>query len=177
MDRTSLAAGQERLREESTVMGDPFWGEDREEPTEAEEEFTELLDRLSRLNIQYIFVEDDRGPWTLVALSFTRHIDGENHAFKTLRLDFDSDGIRGGWSLHNLDGDSRVRAEPAHVDTGPPDGISMLAANHTIPELAQAAVDWSQRHWDVWLLVRDIPPRRTPLLGRLLGQPEWRYRH
>jgi hypothetical protein len=53
----------------------------------------------------------------------------------------------------------------------------MLTANHTVPELAQAAADWFQRHWDAWLLVRDIPPRRTPLLGRLLGQPEWRYPH
>ena len=43
-------------------MGDPKWGGDREEPTAAEAEFTELLDRLSSLNIEYVFVQDDRGP-------------------------------------------------------------------------------------------------------------------
>jgi hypothetical protein len=150
-------------------------GEDREEPTAAETEFTELLDRLSRLNIQYGFIEDARGPWMLVALRFKRKINGEDHVRKTLRLDFDSDGIRGGWSPYNLNGDGGVRAEPAHVDTAPPDGISMLAADHTIAELAQAAADWFQRHWDEWQTVRDLPPKLTPWLGRMLGQSEWRY--
>jgi hypothetical protein len=157
-------------------MGDPERGEEREEPTAAEAEFTGLLDRLSRLNIQYVFVkDDDRGPWTLVGLYFTRIIDGENVAFKVLRLDFDSSGIRGGWSRYNFNGDERQRAEDADVDTAGPDGISMPAAGHTIPELAQAAVDWFQRHWDEWERVRSIPPKRTPWWGRALGQPEWRY--
>jgi hypothetical protein len=51
----------------------------------------------------------------------------------------------------------------------------MLAADNTIPELAQAAVDWFQRHWDEWEKVRNLPPKRTPWLRRLLGILGWRY--
>jgi hypothetical protein len=43
-------SGEAPTATEKESMGDPFWGEDREEPTAAEEEFTEVLDRLSRLN-------------------------------------------------------------------------------------------------------------------------------
>ena len=156
-------------------MMDPYWGEDREEPTAAEAEFTELLDGLSHLNIQYGLIEDDRGPWMLVALSFIRNIDGVDHCRKTLRLDFDPAGIRGGWSPYNLNGDGGVRAEYSNVDTDPPDGISMLAADNSIAELAQAAADWFQRHWVEWERVRNLPPKRTPWLGRMLGIEEWRY--
>jgi hypothetical protein len=79
-------------------MYDPYWGEYREEPTAAEAEFTELLDRLSHLNIQYVFMKDDRGPWTIVKLSFIQNIGGVDHIARSLRLDFDSAGLRGGWS-------------------------------------------------------------------------------
>ncbi len=158
------------------AMGDPKRGEGREEPTAAEAEFTQLLDGLSRLNIYPNgFATDDRGPWMLVALRFTRNIEGEDWIFKTLRLDFDTAGIRGGWSRYNLNGDEDFRAEYANVDTAPPHGISMSSADNTMPELAQAAVDWFQRHWDEWDSVRNLPPKRTPWLGRMLGQPEWRY--
>jgi hypothetical protein len=68
-----------------------------------------------------------------------------------------------------------TRAEHAGVETGPPDGIRMAASDGTSAELAQAAADWFQRHWDDWKEVRYLPPRRTWWLGRLLGQSEWRY--
>lgn len=158
------------------AMGDPKLGEFREEPTAAEAEFIELLEGLSRLNIyENGFATDDRGPWMLVVLHFDRDIGGEDCIVKTLRLDFDTAGIRGGWSRYNLNGDEDFRAEDMDVNTAPPDGISIPAAGHTMPELAQAAVDWFQRHWDEWEIVRNLPPKRTPWLGRMLGQPEWRY--
>lgn len=165
------------LTEEGGIaMGDLKRGEGREEPTAAEAEFTQLLDRLSGLNIQQIgFATDDRGLWMLVALPFDRDIGGVDCIVKTLRLDFDAAGIRGGWSRYNLNGDEDFRAEHANVDTAPPNGISMSSAEKTMPELAQGAVDWFQRHWDEWESVRNLPPKRTPWLGRMLGQPEWRY--
>jgi hypothetical protein len=165
------------LAEEDGIAAvDPKVGEGREEPTAAEAEFTQLLDSLSGLNIQQIgLATDDRGPWMLVALRFDRDIGGEDVIFKSLRLDFDAAGVRGGWSRYGLNGDEDFRAEDADVDTAPPNGISMSAADYTMPELAQAAADWFQRHWDEWEIVRNHPPERTSWLGRLLGQPEWRY--
>jgi hypothetical protein len=173
----TLADSHVPLAEDGGIaMGEPKRGEGREEPTAAEAEFTQLLDGLSRLNIdQNGFATDDRGPWMLLALHFCRDIGGVDHIVKTLRLDFDDAGIRGGWSRCNLNGDEDFRAEYANVDTAPPNGISMSTADNTMPELAQAALDWFQRHWDEWESVRNLPPKRTPWLGRMLGQPEWRY--
>jgi hypothetical protein len=163
-------------------MGDPFAGEDREEPTAAEMEFSDLLTemlkvRIKELYLTEVYFQDDRGPWMIMGLSFTRHVPGQDllPSGKVLRLDFDSRGIRGGWSRYGMNGDVNVRAEHAHVDMSPPDGISLSAVGRTVEELARAAAEWFQRHWDEWERVRDLPPKRTPWLGRVLGQPEWRY--
>ena len=150
--------------------------EQREELNTTECEFEAAVEAIGNPNIWFLYLTDDDGPWMMGILTFKRtYSDGEVWITKILRLDFDEQGIRGGWSPYNLNGDDDIRAEYANVDTSPPDGISMSAAEHTIPELAQAAADWFQRHWDAWLEVKDLPPTRTNWLGRLLGQPEWRY--
>jgi hypothetical protein len=147
--------------------------EERQSPAVGEAEFEEFLSGLSDLNISSSYWTDERGPWMMVTLRFFRiGRDGGEFATKALRLDFDSAGIRGGWSGCNLDGDVDVRAEDAEVDTSHPDGLRLAAADGSPAELAQAAADWFQRHWDEWERVRNLPPRRMPWLGRLLGQRE-----
>jgi hypothetical protein len=148
------------------------WSESTEEPTSAEAEFMGLLEELSSLNLESALYEDDEGPWMLVVLQMSQDRGGETVIVKTLRLDFDSTGIRGGWSPYNLNADVDVRASNAGVETGPADGIRMAASDGTPAELAQAAVDWFQRHWDEWERARDLPPKRNSWLGRMLGQPE-----
>jgi hypothetical protein len=69
---------------------------------------------------------------------------------KTLRLDFDSRGVRGGWSTDNMDWDANIRAEAAGVDMNPPGGISIAASGGTPDEMVRAAAAWFQRHWEDW---------------------------
>ena len=145
-------------------VGDPFAGEEREEPTAAEMEFSDLLTEMLKVRIKELYLtegylQDDRGPWMIMDLSFTRHVPGKDNVLsvKELRLDFDSMGIRGGWSRCGMNGDEDVRAEHADVDMSPPDGISLSAAGHTVEELARAAAEWFLRHWDEWERMRDIP--------------------
>jgi hypothetical protein len=136
-------------------------GKPREEPTAAEAEFRELLEERLPLSLDFYFWADTGGePWMVAFLSFSvgpypaagggPEPKGRYVLVKTLRLDFDSAGIRGGWSTGNMEWDASLRAEVAGVDTRPPDGISVTAEGNTPAGLARVAAEWFERHWADW---------------------------
>jgi hypothetical protein len=145
--------------------------EPREAPTAAEAEFGELLEELLTPKLGFYFWTDrDGAHWMVAYLTCVTgphpgisgpYPEGQYRIIKTLRLDFDSAGIRGGWSTDNMDWDGDLRAEVAGVDTRPPEGISMPAAGNTPAELACAAAKWFERHWEEWKLERDKPRPRV----------------
>jgi hypothetical protein len=131
-------------------------GEPREAPAAAEAEFGELLEKLLPLKLEFLFWADGDGvPWMVASLSFLAGPEGDRRLIKTLRLDFDSAGIRGGWSPDNMDWDADLRAEAAGIDTTPPQGIAMVADGSTPAELARAAAEWFGRHWEDWKRERE----------------------
>jgi hypothetical protein len=151
------------LLTDQTVMEELPRGEPREEPTAAEAEFRELLEELLTPKLDFYFWTDrDGAPWVVAFLSFSvgpypgiagsrwSPPEGEYSLVKTLRLDFDSSGISGGWSIDNMDWDGDLRAEVAGVDTGPPEGIMVMAEGNAPAELARMAAEWFERHWADW---------------------------
>jgi hypothetical protein len=148
------------IAKEQTVMEERAPGEPREEPTAAGAEFGELLEELLTPKLGFYFWADrDGAPWMVAYLTFMTgphpEISGpypecQYRIIKTLRLDFDSAGIRGGWSTDNMDWDGDLRAEVAGVDTEPPQGISVMAEGSTPAELARVAAEWFERHWEDW---------------------------
>jgi hypothetical protein len=85
---------------------------------------------------------------------------------KTLRLDFDSGEVRGGWSTDNMDWDADIRAEAAGVGMNPPDGISIAASGSTPDEMVRAVAAWFQRHREDWKREQE---QRNPA-GRITGR-------
>ena len=150
-------------------MQEPERGEPREQPSAAEAVFIERIEALMPRSLEFYFWKDrDGAPWMIAFLSFTDGPetpevldaaaalrDRSRRLIKTLRLDFDSAGIRGGWSRDNMDWDADVRAEAAGVDVGPPDGISIMASESAPDEIVLAATAWFQRHWDDWQRERE----------------------
>lgn len=107
------------------------------DPTPDEGRFVAAL--LSRVpQVQDWYHEDADGSlWMCVSLDFVR----ENGIVQTLRLDFDSERICGGWSPGFLNWDDGVRARVAGVDTAGSDGIGPVEVE--TPELAaELAADW-----------------------------------
>lgn len=142
-------------------------GEARDEPTAAEAEFGEQLEALLTPKLGCYFWTDQVGaPWMVAYLTCATgphpeisgpDPEGQYRTVKTWRLDFDSAGIRGGLSIDHMDWDGDLRAEVAGVDTGPPDGISVMAEGRTCAELAREAADWFGRRWADWERERDSP--------------------
>ncbi len=122
------------------------WGGPREAPTEAEAQFTAMLERLLPGLDYWLHRDADGVAWLLVSTDF---VVG-NAVRDTLRLDFDPAGIQGGWSPGCLNWDGGVRAETAGIDTAAPDGIHESAAGRTTGELARAAAEWFAEHRRRW---------------------------
>ena len=155
-------------------------GEPRDHPSAAEAEFIERIEALMPRSLDFYFWQDRDGtPWMIAFLSFStgayiysmtsNYSEGpeiRRRLVKTLRLDFDSGGIRGGWSTDNMDWDANIRAEAAGVDMSSPDGISIMASDSTPDEIARAAAAWFQRHWEDWIRERE---RSSPA-----GRSVWR---
>ena len=132
-------------------------GEAREEPTAAQAEFGEQLEALltPRLGL-YFWIDKGGAPWMIAYITCVTgphpeiagpYPEGQYRMVKTWRLDFDSAGMRGGLSIDHMDWDGDLRAEVAGVDTGPPDGISVMAEGRTSAELARVAADWFGQRW------------------------------
>lgn len=134
-------------------------GESREAPTPREAEFMDALEELIPLALEFdLWTDEDGTPWVMTYLGLLGGADGRT-IMRTLRLDFDSAGIRGGWSPYNMNGDAGVRAAKAGVDTSPPQGIAMAADGSTPAELARAAAEWYQRRQEDWKKEREQASR------------------
>jgi hypothetical protein len=88
--------------------------------------------------------DEDGTPWLCLSLSF---IEAEV-VRATLRLDFDCNTMKGGWSPANLNCYDGVRADDAGVDTGSPDGL--LRPVLTPEDAAGEASEWFRGHLARW---------------------------
>jgi hypothetical protein len=115
------------------------WGGQREgDPTVSELTFATSLNALVPGLDFWLHADDDGTPWLLVSLDL---IEGDT-VRNTLRLDFDSRGIRGGWSPSCLNWDDGMRAEDALINLTGPDGLVLPANRLSIEELARRAAEW-----------------------------------
>ncbi|SES40523.1 hypothetical protein [Lentzea albida] len=115
------------------------WGGQREgNPTVSELTFATSLNALAPGLEFWLHADDDGTPWLLVSLDL---IEGDT-VRDTLRLDFDSRGIRGGWSPSCLNWDDGMRAEDALINLAGPDGLVLPAKRLSIEELARRAAEW-----------------------------------
>ena len=80
----------------------------------------------------------DGSDWLLAHIDLAR--DGV--IVKTLRVDLDSAGFRGGWSPACLNWDASVAAEDAEIDLSPPEGIERKVSSDQPMALGTAAADW-----------------------------------
>jgi hypothetical protein len=146
-------------------MAEVNWAQPREVPTPSEAEFMEVLEGLMPRTLDFDFWQDsDNGaPWMMVHLGLLGGADGDT-IMRSLRLDFDSAGMRGGWSPYNMNGDAGVRAEKVGVDTSTPQGIAILADGNTPAALAQVAAEWFRRRQEEWEVEREqaATRRRRP---------------
>jgi hypothetical protein len=124
------------------------WGGSGRAPTAAEAEFAAELEALLPGLDYWLHADADEAPWLLVSTDFVV----ANWVRDTLRLDFDTAGVRGGWSPAFLNWDDGVRAETAGIDVAGPDGIRVSATDQSPSDLARAAAQWfveHQRRWPV----------------------------
>lgn len=114
------------------------------EPTAQERIFFDELSALVPDLHDWYHDDPDGTPWMIVSHDFV--VDGELR--KTLRVDFDGRGLRGGWSPAYLNWDSGVRARDAQINTTPPDGLSSNDLEPT--EAAATAAAWFVAHLARW---------------------------
>ena len=114
------------------------------EPTATERIFFDELSGLVPGLHDWYHDDPDGTPWMLVSHDFV--VDRGIRA--TLRMDFDGEGLRGGWSPACLNWDSGVRACDAQIDTTGPDG---LTEDDVDPKhAATLAAKWFATHIDKW---------------------------
>lgn len=89
-------------------------------------------------------VDQDGSAWLCVSRDFT----ADGAIVRTLRVDFDGSGVRGGWSPAALNWDDGVRAEEAGVDVAPPDGI--LVETSDPDAAADLVAQWFDAHERNW---------------------------
>jgi hypothetical protein len=99
----------------------------------------------------YDHVAPDGSPWLIVSYDFVV----DHSILDTLRLDYDGEAIRGGWSPACLNWDDGVPAVEAGIDLSPPDGIERYGPP---AELAAVAADWFADNIVRW--TRSERPRR-----------------
>ena len=106
--------------------------------------FQEMCRHLPELQDWY-HQSPDGEPWMVVSYDF---VEG-GAVRETLRVDYDGEHLRGGWSPSCLNWDDGVRAAEALIDTGPPEGLSIDLASDPW-EAAAIACTWLQGHIDRW---------------------------
>ena len=97
--------------------------------------FAALCDRVPNLQDWY-HTDADGTPWMIV--SYDLVVDNVVRA--TLRLDYDEQTLRGGWSPACLNWDDGIRAVEAGIDTDAPDGL--LIRDPADPETTTIATTW-----------------------------------
>jgi hypothetical protein len=133
-------------------MTDPWFLENRPIQDESHRKFVNDVRRLaadwgeseigSSDTQTWVYDGEGGAQWIMLSMDFLH--DGSIQA--ALRLDVDSNGIRGGWSPGILNWDESVPAAEAEVDFGAPDGIRVDTALRGDIDLAKLAVDWFESH-------------------------------
>ncbi|WP_069161111.1 hypothetical protein [Nocardia altamirensis] len=105
------------------------------DPTPDEEAFfTSLSARVPGVDDWY-HCDEDGTPWMVASLDFIT----DNFIAAVLRVDYDGQHLRGGWSPACLNWDDGVRAADS-VDTSPPDGL--IVDNVAPLRAADIAAEW-----------------------------------
>lgn len=110
-------------------------------PTQLEERFASML-AAKVGDLQFWLHEDDGVPWMIVSLD---QMEGQ-HVVRTLRLDFDAAGARGGWSKGLLNWDDGVRAERAEVEFEGESGLVLRSDAESLESLSDKAAVWFLQH-------------------------------
>jgi hypothetical protein len=112
------------------------------EPTAKESAFFAELARQVP-DVQDWYHQDDDGIlWMVASYDFAQG----SQIRETLRLDYDGQSLRGGWSPSCLNWDDGVRADDALIDTTSPGGLRLDCVGPTA-DAAEAAA-WFRRHID-----------------------------
>jgi hypothetical protein len=116
------------------------WSSDglEREPTVDEVAFARALAEIVPEAELFLLADADGTPW-LMAVHF---LPRDGRPAETLRVDFDKNGIKGGWSKTNLSRDFGSRADPAEVDMDPPDGVRLAISTEGVAGLARTAGEW-----------------------------------
>ena len=105
-------------------------------PNEFERRFLEHFDPQEFYVDLWFHTDERQVQWLLVSLTLSH----EGRVRRTVRLDVDTKGIRGGDSPAHLNWDSGVRAEDARIDFSPPRGIRLDGDGVAV--LGRAALEW-----------------------------------
>jgi hypothetical protein len=108
------------------------------EPTADEVAFARALAEIVPEAELFLLADPDGTPWLMAAHYLLR----DGRLASTLRVDFDKNGIAGGWSKTNLSRDFGSRADPPEVDMDPPDGVQLAIGTEGVAALARAAGEW-----------------------------------
>jgi len=132
-DRQLRGSGLENgLVPTTTQVDDPDMATLEPDPPQTPQEaafLAQLLSEHPNLDVWQHTAADGR-PWLIVSRDFS--VDGGIR--DTLRLDFDGNTIKGGWSPACLNWDDGVPATEAEIDLSPPDGIDLTS--NSIAQLA-----------------------------------------
>ncbi|GAB3148121.1 hypothetical protein GCM10027290_32370 [Micromonospora sonneratiae] len=110
------------------------------EPTPDETTFFHHLSALVPGLDDWYHADDDGGLWMMASYDFTAN----NAVCATLRVDYDGQKLRGGWSPACLNWDDGVRAEEALISTASPEGLHLDDLGPY--DAAVAAAAWFQTH-------------------------------
>ena len=122
------------MKPKTAVWWAEFVYDDR--PTPFETSFLAALDPRGLDLACWYHQDGDGAPWMLVSLDLCE----DDRVSRTLRIDVDESGIRGGESPACLNWDHGVRAEAAEIGLTPPGGLSMSGSD--VAALGTAASAW-----------------------------------
>ena len=123
------------------------------DPLDHEKRFFEAVSRRVDDLEDWYHADHDGTPWMIVSYDFLGEETVRKGLFQrvkkrfivgTLRCDWDGARLLGGWSTAYLNWDDGVRAQDAHIDTSPPDGLEAEVTNPE--EAASIAADWFEAH-------------------------------
>jgi len=101
--------------------------------------FSQLSTRVEGVQDWY-HQDADGTPWMTASYDYVN----QGTVFATLRVDYDGSRLAGGWSPACLNWDDGVRADEAHIEVDPPEGIDCPVSSPD--EAAALAMEWFLRH-------------------------------
>jgi hypothetical protein len=114
--------------------------------------FQVLIERIPGADDWY-HKDDDGTLWMTASYDFV----AGRAVRKTLRVDYNGQSLRGGWSPGYLNWDDGVHAETAGVDTSPPEGLRVdgVKSPHAAAVIAADWFRWHLQRWEADTASRD----------------------